>query len=65
MNVQPEIWIAGAVGRTYRIEHQDDLEPTNVWLELAEVVLPGSPFRFMDETALGVPRRFYRAVLLP
>jgi hypothetical protein len=65
MNVQPEIWIEGAVGRTYRVEHQDDLEPTNVWLELAEVVLPISPFRFIDETALGVPRRFYRAILLP
>lgn len=65
MNFPPEIWIEGAIGRNYRIEHRDDFGPTNLWQELAEVVLPGSPYRFVDETAHGVPRRFYRAVLRP
>lgn len=65
MNVNPEIWINGAVGRTYRLEFKNELGPTNVWQQLVTLVLPTSPYRFIDPTATGVSRRFYRAVLEP
>lgn len=65
LNVYPEIWISGAVGRTYRIEYKDDLGSTNTWQQLATVVLPTSPYLFTDQTSPAVWRRFYRAVLNP
>lgn len=65
MNVNPEIWINGTVGRNYRIEFKEHLDSTNAWQQIAKVVLPTSPLRFTDPTAFGVSKRFYRAVLEP
>lgn len=65
MKVASEIWINGAVGRTYRLEFKNELGPTNVWQQLVTLVLPTSPYRFIDPAATGVSRRFYRVVLEP
>ena len=55
--------IAGAVGRTYSVDAQNDLNSN--WLNLTNLVLPTSPYFFIDMNSPQYPRRFYRAVLLP
>jgi len=55
--------IAGGVGRTYNVDAQNDLNST--WLNLTNIVLPSSPFLFLDVDSPQYPRRFYRAVLAP
>lgn len=57
------ISIAGAVGRTYNVDARNDLNGN--WLNLTNIVLPSSPYFFIDMNSPQYPRRFYRAVLLP
>jgi hypothetical protein len=41
------------------------MDATNDWQELANIVLPVSPYLFFDTNSISAPRRFYRAVLKP
>lgn len=56
--------IEGTVGGRYRIEYSPDLN-TNNWLFLTNVVLPQSPFLFVDVQSPGKEKRFYRALASP
>jgi len=56
--------IDGSVGGRYRIEYSTFLE-TNAWLFLTNLVLPDSPFLFIDVQSVGRQQRFYRALANP
>jgi hypothetical protein len=56
--------IYGQVGQSYRVEYMPSLGPTN-WQTLSDVTLTSSPHLFIDPQSSVVPRRFYRAILLP
>lgn len=56
--------ILAPVGTTNLIQYVNDLNNTN-WITLTNLVLPISPYIFIDYTSPGQPKRFYRAVLLP
>jgi len=56
--------ISGTVGFTNQIQYKDSLNSTN-WLPLAEVVLPASPYFFVDTNSPYSSQRFYRAVAKP
>lgn len=63
LRILPALRIEGSVGSTYGIEWTQDISgPTN-WTILTNLVLPSSPFFFVDEAGPQEPQRFYRAVL--
>jgi|ERR1035438_9603641 hypothetical protein len=59
------ISINGEVGASYRIEFKGSMDATNDWQELAELVLPVSPYLFFDTNSVSATKRFYRAVVMP
>ena len=64
INLYAGLTITGSVGATNRIDFRTDLSGTN-WTALTNVVLPTSPYLFIDTTSAATARRFYRAVPLP
>jgi hypothetical protein len=63
LQMYPGLTIYGRVGARYKIEYVDNVDAPK-WIELTEIILPGSPHTYSDYTA---PRgfRFYRATLVP
>lgn len=59
------ITITGTVGTPYRVEYADALGNTNNWLTLTTIVLPSSPYLFIDTASSGASKRYYRAVNVP
>jgi hypothetical protein len=59
--LRPTVFVAGTVGRAYRIEFADALAPNN-WMTLTNFFLPTSPYHHVDFSAEGQPKRFYRVV---
>jgi hypothetical protein len=51
--------LAGTTGSTNRIEFKHDLAATN-WNVLTNLILPASPYLFIDTTPATAARRFYR-----
>lgn len=64
IDLYPGITIQGTVGSTNRIEFVSDVGATN-WTVLTNLVLPSSPFLFIDAQVPLSIRRFYRTVELP
>lgn len=58
----PGVSITGTEGQTYRIETSTNLAPGSVWQPLTNFTLPFSPYLWIDATAPGQSRKFYRAV---
>lgn len=52
--------ISGVVGQSYRVEYQD--APAAAWQKLSDVVLPWSPYLFIDQSSRSASPRVYRAV---
>lgn len=57
--------IEGIPGRTYRMEYLNAMEPSTAWHTLTNLVLPISPYIWIDYETPSVPQRFYRASELP
>jgi len=57
--------ICGTIGLTYRVEYVNDLQNTNDWTTLTNLVLPASPCFWVDLTSANQPKRFYRCVRVP
>lgn len=57
------ITIDGAVGSSYRIEYRESLDSSDKWQKMADIVLPASPYLFVDPSSPSASRRFYRAAL--
>jgi len=59
------ITIEGQVGASYSLEFQSAFGGSVEWQKLADVVLPTSPYFFIDPNPTSSASRFYRAVLVP
>ncbi len=64
LNMFAGLTIVGQLGGNYQIDYRNNLNNTN-WFNLTNVVLPSSPYLFIDTASPQYPQRFYRAVLLP
>lgn len=58
------ITLRGTVGFTYEIQFTPALGPTN-WTALTNIVLPSSPYLFIDLGSAQEPHRYYRSRLIP
>jgi formylglycine-generating enzyme required for sulfatase activity len=56
----PGLLISGTVGGNYPIQYVNTLSASNAWTTITNIVLPASPFLFIDASAPDVPTRFYR-----
>lgn len=63
INVYAGLTIVGQVGGNYEIDYWNDLSSS--YTVLANIVLPSSPYLFIDTNSPNFTKRFYRAVLLP
>ncbi len=54
------IAVTGTVSATYTIEATTNLALTNGWVALTNVVLPASPWVYIDYASPGMAKRFYR-----
>lgn len=63
VGMYPGLTVSGAVGASYIIEYTQN-PATGPWLTADQFVLPSSPWFWVDKTAPGNTRRFYRAVHL-
>ena len=55
--------ISGQVGDTYTIQYATSLTPSSTnWTTLTSLVLPSSPYLYIDTSAPASAQRFYRAV---
>ncbi len=61
LGIYPGLKINGTIGGTYRIESSPDM---NTWNSEATLLLPSSPYLWIDQNAVGT-NKFYRALLLP
>lgn len=61
LSMYPGLKISGTVGATYRIESSTDM---NSWNTEATLLLPSSPYLWIERGAAGV-KKFYRALVLP
>ena len=56
--------ITGLIGRSYRIDFVNSL-PNSDWKAATTIKLTSSPYLWFDAESIDIPKRFYRAVLLP
>jgi formylglycine-generating enzyme required for sulfatase activity len=57
----PGLTITGTVGATYPIQYVNAVSNVNsTWITLTNLVLPSSPYLFLDTSAPNVQKRFYR-----
>jgi formylglycine-generating enzyme required for sulfatase activity len=65
IEVIPMLKITGTIGTLFRIEYRTGLSSADDWLLLQNIVLPSSPYSFIDTNASGSPNRFYRVTTAP
>jgi hypothetical protein len=65
INLYAGLSITGVIGRTYAIQTTTNLQSTNDWHTVTNLVLTTSPQVWIDYEFPGSPHLFYRAVLLP
>jgi hypothetical protein len=56
---------AALAGTQHHVEYMDASTGWTNWLPLTNLVLPNSPYLFVDDTSLGAPARVYRTTPLP
>ena len=61
----PAISINGTIGASYRLEYVETFGSVSNWTELATVTLTNTPQVYVDYSAVGHPRRFYRVMVMP
>ena len=59
------ITLYGPVGAAFNIQYSTNLADTNAWTSLTNVVLPASPFLFIDPDSAASSHRFYRSEYVP
>jgi uncharacterized repeat protein (TIGR03803 family) len=65
MSLATEIPLAGAIGRSVRVDYINAIGPTDAWVTLNTVLLTNTTQLYFDVTAFGQPRRLYRLVVVP
>ena len=63
-NPTAQLTISGPTGAVYRVEAFADLNPTNSWQVLTNLVIPFTPYTWSSAEAPTDAMRFYRAVML-
>jgi len=58
------VTINGCVNKPYRIEASPTGNPDS-WTAVTNLVLPSSPYLWIDPDSINMAQRFYRAILLP
>ncbi len=56
--------VAGSVGAPYQLQYKNSLSGAS-WQPLADIILPASPYFFVDTNTPYSSQRFYRAVAKP
>ena len=54
--------ISGSIGTSYTVEYVNNLTQTNTWIVITNIVVPTSPYLWVDISNPGVTPRFYRVV---
>jgi uncharacterized repeat protein (TIGR01451 family) len=65
LRLYPGLTIAGPTGVTYRVDYFADVADTNTYANLTNLVLPASPYLFIDTQHPAVNKGFYRAAPVP
>jgi Bacterial Ig-like domain (group 2)/Immunoglobulin domain len=61
INMYAGLTIEGEIGATYEIDYENSLSNSN-WMTLTNIVLPASPYFYVDTTSPFSSTRFYRAI---
>jgi hypothetical protein len=61
----PAITLTAEVGYNYSLQFITAASPTNGWNSIVTITITNNPQTFLDWSALGEPRRFYRLVQVP
>ena len=64
-NGTPLITMTGQKGNRYALEYTDSLLPGNNWSSITTNTIASNPQSFLDTTAMGKSKRFYRLRLVP
>jgi hypothetical protein len=65
IEVIPGLRITGTIGALFRIECRDELAQTSDWITLKNLVLPASPYLFIETNGASTLKRFYRVTSDP
>jgi len=65
IEIIPGLRITGTIGTLFRIECRNELAPTNEWITLKNLVLPSSPYLFIETNSPIALKRFYRVTSEP
>ncbi|MCL5097247.1 MAG: formylglycine-generating enzyme family protein, partial [Candidatus Omnitrophica bacterium] len=61
----PLLTLRGDIGTTNQIKYINNVDQTNSWLVLTNIVLASDPYYFVDLSATQSPQRYYQVVTLP
>jgi sugar lactone lactonase YvrE len=64
LQIYPGVSIQGAVGGLYNVQYSEAAGGSN-WISLTNIILPSSPYLFVDTAITNHAQRFYRAVPFP
>jgi hypothetical protein len=65
LGLATEIPLAGAIGRSVRVDYINVIGPTDAWVTLDTVLLTNTTQLYFDVTAFRQPTRLYRLVPVP
>lgn len=65
IQMAPVIYLFGTVGARQRLDHVNAVGAPGAWMEVATITLTNNPHLYVDLSAIGQPKRFYRSVHLP
>lgn len=65
IGLYPGLVLRGRVGIRCELQYSTDLGESKTWHNLADIVLPSSPFLYFDAVSATEGRRFYRAIVKP
>ncbi|MEO8425873.1 MAG: formylglycine-generating enzyme family protein [Verrucomicrobiota bacterium] len=65
IEVLPGLRIMGTIGALFRIECRNELAQTDDWYTLKNLILPNSPYLFIETNATSTLKRFYRVTSDP
>jgi hypothetical protein len=65
LSLATEIPLAGAIGRSVRVDYINAIAPTDAWVTLDTVTLTNTTQLYFDVSAFRQPTRLYRLVPVP
>ena len=65
LSLATEIPLAGAIGRSVRVDYINAIGPTDAWVTLDTVALTNTPQLYFEVSAVKQPQRLYRLVPVP